>query len=68
MVKYAFMTKDGNYCKNFKGMIDNKPLRQFIEEPPPGSVILKMLLEKYKEERKIEPENISEKLKEKLNW
>lgn len=29
---------------------------------------VKMLLEKYKEERKIEPENMSEKLKEKLNW
>ena len=34
--------KSGKYCKNFKGMIEDKPLKQIIEEIPPGNVVFRV--------------------------
>ena len=42
--------KSGKNCKNFKGMIENKPLRQIIEEAPPGSVIFRTDYPQYNAE------------------
>ena len=46
----TFVLKSGKYCKNFKGMTEDRPLRQIIEETPPGSVIFRTDYPQYNAE------------------
>ena len=48
--KANFVAKSGKYCKYFKGMKADSPLKQLIRDVPPGTVIFRTDYPEYNAE------------------